>query len=54
MAHYRLGQTEKAHEYLNRVRELTQTAWWAMNDEGRAFMQEAEELLQPEGKKTNE
>jgi WD40 repeat protein/serine/threonine protein kinase len=45
MAHYRLGQTEKAHEYLNRVRELTQTKWWAMNDNDRAFLGEAEALI---------
>jgi Flp pilus assembly protein TadD len=45
MAHYRLGQTEKAHHYLNRVRELTQTEWWAMNDEDRAFLHEAEAII---------
>ena len=45
MAHYRLGQKEKALDYLNRVRELTKTEWWAMNDEDRAFLREAEALI---------
>jgi hypothetical protein len=45
MAHYRLGHREKARLYLNRLRELTKTAWWAVGEEGQAFLREAEGLI---------
>jgi tetratricopeptide (TPR) repeat protein len=45
MAHYRLGQTEKARDYLNRLRETIAKHWSANDNEGRGFLREAEDLL---------
>jgi WD40 repeat protein/serine/threonine protein kinase len=45
MANYHLGQTEKAHGYLNRLRETMKKAEWAQNEEAQAFLREAEEVM---------
>jgi hypothetical protein len=45
MAHFRLGQTEKALDYLNRLRE-TMKRPWADNEEEQGFLGEATALVQ--------
>jgi tetratricopeptide (TPR) repeat protein len=46
MAHGRLGEMEKAQEYLNRLRETRKKDPGAKNQEAKAFLSEAEALLQ--------
>jgi tetratricopeptide (TPR) repeat protein len=46
MAHGRLGQTEKAQGYLNRLRETMKEARWAKDEEAQGFLREAETLMQ--------
>jgi hypothetical protein len=45
MAHYNLGQIEKAQAYLKRLRETMKKALWAENEEACAFLREVEALL---------
>jgi WD40 repeat protein/serine/threonine protein kinase len=53
MAHACLGQTEKARDCLNRLRETMNRPEWVRNREGQSFLREAEELLQTENQKAN-
>jgi tetratricopeptide (TPR) repeat protein len=46
MAHHRLGQTEKALDYLNRLRETMKKPRWTQNEEAQGFVGEAETLVQ--------
>ncbi len=46
MAYYRLGQMEKAQDYSNRLQETMKKSQWAKEEEARAFLHEAETLLQ--------
>jgi WD40 repeat protein/serine/threonine protein kinase len=52
MTYHRLGQRERALNYLGRLRERMKKPQWATDEEARSFLREAEELLHPEGKKT--
>jgi WD40 repeat protein/serine/threonine protein kinase len=61
MAHHRLGQTERAQEYLKRLRERMKKPererdqegqWWFRGD-AQSFLREAEELLQSQTEKLN-
>jgi WD40 repeat protein len=45
MSHWRLGQTGKAQEYLNRLRKMMKQPQWAEDEEAQAFLREAETLL---------
>jgi WD40 repeat protein len=52
MTYHRLGHTAKAQHYLSRLRETMKEAQWAKNEEARAFLREAEVLLQKEADKS--
>jgi tetratricopeptide (TPR) repeat protein len=45
MGHYRLGQTQKALDYLSRLRETMKKSQWAKDEEEQAFLREAEALV---------
>jgi uncharacterized protein HemY len=45
MAHYHLGQTEKAKDHLNTLQETIREPQWAKNEEAQAFLREAEALM---------
>ncbi len=45
MAHFQLGQKDKAAENLNKLRETMKRPQWARNAEARPFLREAEELI---------
>ena len=47
MAQHQLGRQEKATATLARLQQLLKTETWAKNPESRAFLAEAEALLQP-------
>jgi WD domain, G-beta repeat len=53
MAHYRLGQKEKAQDHLSRLQETMKRGQWEGDAEAGSFLREAEELLQPKSEKTN-
>jgi hypothetical protein len=52
MAHYRLGQLEKAQEYLKRAREMMKKPEWTNRADEQLLLREAEELLQPQADKS--
>jgi WD40 repeat protein/tRNA A-37 threonylcarbamoyl transferase component Bud32 len=54
MAYFRLGQTEKAHDYLRRLRAMMQKAPWAKDEAAQSFVREAETLLNGTAKKALE
>jgi hypothetical protein len=46
MAHFQLGQKEQAARVLSRLRERMNDPQWANDADSRAFLQEAEALLE--------
>jgi WD40 repeat protein/tRNA A-37 threonylcarbamoyl transferase component Bud32 len=55
MAHHQLQQKELAQAFLKRLRQTMQQPRWAQDDEARAFVREAESLLQADaGDSANE
>jgi WD40 repeat protein len=53
MAYGRLGETEKAQGYLNRLRETVKQPQWTKDQEAGAFLREAEALLQGPADRSN-
>jgi len=45
MAHFRLGQTEEAHRFLRRYREVMTHPPWSHNEYAKSFLREAEALI---------
>ena len=45
MAHYKLGQKDKAQLLLSELRQLMKEPGWSIDAEARGFLREAEDLL---------
>ncbi len=46
MAHWQLGQKEKAREQMARLREAMNDPRWGNDEDSKGFLREAEELIE--------